>query len=200
MPEWIQSYVRNVEAVNRVVGRFAMYMIFAMLALLLYPPIKKLILLVVERLFGVDSGLYESVSPYLYPPIWSLEMAQFSMAAYYLLGGAYSMQLQSHVRMDLLYGRWSPRRKGFIDTITAFSLVFYLVLVLYGAYSSTSYALYYKETSYSSWAPYMWPIKVIMTFGIILMLLQAIAVFFRDIAKARGMTIDGKPLPEEDAA
>jgi TRAP-type mannitol/chloroaromatic compound transport system permease small subunit len=200
MPEWIQSYVRHVEAVNRVVGRFAMYMIFAMLALLLYPPVKKLILLVVEKLFGVDSGLYDSVSPYLYPPIWSLEMAQFSMAAYYLLGGAYSMQLQSHVRMDLLYGRWSPRRKGFIDSITAFSLVFYLVLVLYGAYSSTSYALYYNETSYSSWAPYMWPIKIIMTFGIILMLLQAIAVFFRDIAKARGMTIDGKPLPEEDAA
>jgi len=200
MPEWIQLYVRYVEAVNRVVGRFAMYMIFAMLALLLYPPVKKLILLVVAKLFGVDSGLYESVSPYLYPPIWSLEMAQFSMAAYYLLGGGYSMQLESHVRMDLLYGRWSPRRKGFIDTITAFSLVFYLVMVLYGAFSSTSYALYYKETSYSSWAPYMWPIKIVMTFGIILMLLQAIAVFFRDVAKARGMTIDGNPLPEENPA
>jgi TRAP-type mannitol/chloroaromatic compound transport system permease small subunit len=200
MPEWIQLYVRYVEAVNRVVGRFAMYMIFAMLALLLYPPVKKLILLVVAKLFGVDSGLYESVSPYLYPPIWSLEMAQFSMAAYYLLGGGYSMQLESHVRMDLLYGRWSPRRKGFIDTITAFSLVFYLVMVLYGAFSSTSYALYYKETSYSSWAPYMWPIKIVMTFGIILMLLQAIAVFFRDVAKARGMTIDGSPLPEENPA
>jgi TRAP-type mannitol/chloroaromatic compound transport system permease small subunit len=127
-------------------------------------------------------------------------MAQFAMAAYYMLGGGYSMQLQSHVRMDLLYGRWSPRRKGFTDSITAFCLVFYLVLLLYGGFSSTEYALQYGETSYSSWSPYMWPIKIIMTFGIVLMLLQAIAVLFRDIAKARGMTIDGEPLPEENPA
>ena len=32
-------------------------------------------------------------------------MAQFLLAAYYLLGGAYSMQLDAHVRMDLLYSR-----------------------------------------------------------------------------------------------
>ena len=43
------------------------------------------------------------------PLNWSIEMAQFVLSAYYLLGGAYSMQLDSHVRMDLLYGRLSPR-------------------------------------------------------------------------------------------
>jgi len=200
MPNAIRLYVRYVEAVGRVVGRFAMYMIFAMLALLLYPPVKKFCLLLLTKLFGVDSGIYDSVSPYLYPPLWSLEMAQFAMAAYYLLGGAYSMQLDAHVRMDLLYGRWSPRRKGFTDSITAFCLVFYLGLVLYGAFSSTGYALFYGETSYSSWSPYMAPIKIIMTFGIIMMLLQAFATFFRDLAAARGMTIDGEPLAEENPA
>lgn len=200
MPKAIRLYVRYVEAVGRVVGRFAMYMIFAMLALLLYPPVKKFGLLLLTKLFGVDSGIYDSVSPYLYPPLWSLEMAQFAMAAYYLLGGAYSMQLDAHVRMDLLYGRWSPRRKGFTDSITAFCLVFYLGLVLYGAFSSTGYALFYGETSYSSWSPYMAPIKIIMTFGIIMMLLQAFATFFRDLAAARGMTIDGEPLAEENPA
>jgi len=200
MPKAIQTYVRYVELVNRTVGRFAMYMIFAMLALLLYPPVKKFALLIVEKLFGVDSGIYDSLSPYLFPPIWSLEMAQFSMAAYYLLGGGYSMQLDAHVRMDLLYSRWSPRRRGFFDSITAICLVFYLALLLYGGFSSTGYALQYNETSFSSWAPPMAPIKIIMAFGIILMLLQAVAIFFQDLARSRGMTIDGKPLPEEAAA
>jgi len=189
MPKAIRLYVRYVEAVNRVVGRFAMYMIFAMLALLLYPPVKKLCLLIVAKFFGMDSGIYDAVSPYLYPPIWSLEMAQFLMAAYYLLGGAYSMQLDAHVRMDLLYGRWPPRRKGFVDTITAFCLVFYLTLLLYGGFSSTGYALHYGETSYSSWSPYMAPIKIIMTCGIALMLLQAVSTFFKDLAKARGVEL-----------
>ncbi|MEE8506200.1 MAG: TRAP transporter small permease [Kiloniellales bacterium] len=165
----MKIYVRYVDAVNRVVGRFAMYGIFAMMGLLLYSSITK---------------------TFFAPPLWTLEMAQFSMAAYYLLGGGYSMQLGSHVRMDLAYGRWSPRGKGFADSITAFCLVLYLVMLLYGAFSSTSYALQYAETSYSSWSPYMAPIKIIMAFGIALMLMQAIAMFFRDLARARGVTLD----------
>lgn len=179
MPKAIVTYVRYVDAVNRVVGRFAMYLIFAMIGILFWSSISK---------------------AFFVPSLWTLEMAQFLMVAYYLLGGGYSMQLDSHVRMDLLYGRWSPKRKGFTDSITAFCLIFYLVLLLYGGFSSTEYALKYGETSYSSWSPYMAPVKLIMTFGIFLMLLQAIAFFFRDLAAARGITVDGKPLGEETGA
>ncbi|MBE9553730.1 MAG: TRAP transporter small permease subunit [Proteobacteria bacterium] len=200
MPKAIQAYVRYVDAVNRAIGRFAMYMIFAMLAMLLYPPVLKALNFILGSLFIPESGFYELVSPFLHPPLWSLEIAQFSMAAYYLLGGGYSMQLESHVRMDLVYGRWSSKRKGFADSLTAFCLVFYLVLLLYGGLSSTQYALFYGETSSSGWSPYMAPIKIVMTFGIFLMLLQAIAMFFRDLARARGMAIDGSPLPEETPA
>lgn len=178
MPKAVRLYVRYVNAVNRVVGRFAMYMIFAMIGLLLFSSISKTFFL---------------------PTIWTLEMAQFSMAAYYLLGGAYSMQLDAHVRMDLLYGRWSPKGKAFADSMTAFCLVFYLVMLLYGAFSSTEYALKYGEESYSSWAPYMAPIKIIMTFGVVLMLLQAIAIFFTDLATVRGINIDGDPRIEESS-
>ena len=60
---------------------------------------------------------------------------------------------------------------------------------LTGGVSSLIYAITYGEKSFSSWAPLMWPIKMIMTIGLILMLLQFIANFFRDIAAARGKTI-----------
>jgi TRAP-type mannitol/chloroaromatic compound transport system permease small subunit len=46
----------------------------------------------------------------------------------------------------------------------------------------------------------MWPVKIVMTFGIFLMLLQAFATFFRDLAAARGTTIEGEPLGEEASA
>ncbi len=179
MPKAIISYVRTVDAVCRVVGRFAMYMIFAMIALLLWSSISKTFFL---------------------PTLWTLEVAQFSMAAYYMLGGGYSMQLDSHVRMDVFYGMLPSRKKGFADSITGFCLVFYLVLLLYGGLSSTEYALFYGEKSYSSWAPYMAPVKIVMVFGIVLMLLQTIAMFFRDLARARGMTLEGEPLPGENSA
>ena len=172
MPEALKLYVRYVESVTYRVGRFAMYLIFAMLGVLLYSAIMKTFFL---------------------PVLWTLETAQFLMVAYYMLGGGYSMQTDSHVRMDLLYSRWLPKRKAFSDSITSFCLVFYLIILLYGGLSSTQYALFYGEKSYSSWAPYMAPIKVIMCFGISLMVLQAIATFFRDLATMKGWSLDDEP-------
>jgi TRAP-type mannitol/chloroaromatic compound transport system permease small subunit len=165
MPQAIKSYVRYVDAVNRVIGRFAMLLIFAMMGILLYSSISK---------------------SFFVPSLWTLEMAQFTMVAYYLLGGGYSMQLDSHVRMDLLYGRWSDRTKAWVDAFTVLFLIGYLILLLYGGLSSTQYALEYGERSYSAWRPYMAPIKIVACVGIVLMLLQAIAMLLKDIAKLRG--------------
>ena len=151
---------------NRVVGRLTMYLIFVMMGVLLLSS--------TSRTFFNTSH------------IWTVEMAQFMLAAYYLLGGGYSMQLDSHVRMDLLYSRWSPRKQALADAITSGFLLFYLVFLLIGGISSTIYAITYGQKNYSSWAPPLAPIKVIMCIGITLMLLQVIAVVFKDVAKARG--------------
>ena len=168
MRKGIRAFVRVVDAFNRRVGRFAMYLIFAMLAVLLYSSISK---------------------TFFTPSIWTLESAQFLMVAYFLLGGAYSMQLDAHVRMELAYRHWSPRTRAVVDAITVVMLIFYLVMLLIGGVSSTEYALEYQETSYSAWSPYMAPIKLVMCFGILLMLLQAIATFFKDLYAARGETL-----------
>ena len=63
------------------------------------------------------------------------------------------------------------------------------IMLLYGGFSSSEYALQYGETSFSSWAPKMAPIKIIMTVGIALMLLQAISTFFKDFARVRGLSL-----------
>jgi TRAP-type mannitol/chloroaromatic compound transport system permease small subunit len=156
--------------VNRAIGRCAMYLIFAMMGVLL---------------LSSGSRTFFDVSY-----IWVVEVAQFLMTAYYLLGGGYSMQLDSHVRMDLLYSRWTPRTRATVDAITVGLLLFYLVVLLVGGISSTQYAIEYSQKNYSSWAPPLAPIKIIMVIGIALMLLQVIALFFKDLAAARGETLE----------
>lgn len=168
MPRAAKLFVRFVDAVNYRIGRATMYMIFVMMGVLLYSSISKTFFL---------------------PSLWTLEIAQFLMVAYFLLGGPYSLQMGSHVRMDLLYGSWSDQTKTWVDAFTILFLIFYLFWLLYGGYSSTQYAIEYGERSYSSWRPYMWPVKVIMTFGVLLMLLQAIAEFLKSVAKLRGEQI-----------
>ena len=46
-------------------------------------------------------------------------MAQFMLTAYYILGGGYSMQIDAHVRMDVFYSRWSPRKQALADALTS---------------------------------------------------------------------------------
>ena len=62
-------------------------------------------------------------------------------------------------------------------------------MLLLGGFISLEYSIKYKQKSYSSWAPPVTPIKIIMLFGMILMTLQVIAEFFKDLAKARGKEI-----------
>ena len=169
MPSFIRAYVRYVDATNRILGSLVMYLALVMMALLLFASLTRYV-------FNV-------------PFVWIIEMAQFLMAAYYILGGGYSMQLDAHVRMDVLYERWRPRTRAFMDSITAFFLVFYLAVMVYGGWSSSAYSLKYNQTNYSAWAPPMAPIKIIMTVGIALMLLQAISMFFKDVAKFTGREI-----------
>ena len=139
-------------------------------------------------IFGVL--LWSSISKtFFLPSLWTLEIAQFAMVAYYILGGPFSLQIGANVRMDLFYGGWTDRKKAWFDAISILLLIFYLGVLLYGAIDSTTYSLQYNERSPTAWRPLLWPIKIIMCVGIFLMLLQAISEFFKDIAKLKGKEI-----------
>jgi TRAP-type mannitol/chloroaromatic compound transport system permease small subunit len=166
MSGWMAAYVRGVERINYRVGRFAMYLIFAMIAVLLWSSFTKTV-------------------PFMRPSLWTLEMAQFVMVAYFFLGGPYSMQLGCHVRMDLAYDALSLRRKAFVDIFTVSCLLIYLGFLLSGGINSLTYALEFNERSASPWRPYLWPIKALTVLGIVLMLLQGVAELFKDIARWR---------------
>ncbi|MBL4647039.1 MAG: TRAP transporter small permease subunit [Rhizobiales bacterium] len=94
MPKAIKLFVKYVDAFNFRIGRSAMYLLFVMMAILLWSSFSK---------------------TFFNPSLWTLEMAQFTLTAYYLLGGPYSMQMDEHVRMDLFYGSWTPETKAWVD-------------------------------------------------------------------------------------
>lgn len=170
MPRPIRLFVRYVDGFNRLVGQIAMQLLFVMGAVLLWSTLSRLI-------------LNEPVN-------WALEMSQFLLSAYYLLGGAYAMQRHAHVRMDLFYSRLPARKRAVTDAITILCVIFFLGVLLYGGISSTNYALQYGQKNYSAWSPPLWPIKIAMTVGVFLMLLQCISTFFRDVAEAIGKPIE----------
>lgn len=165
----MRAYILVVDTVNRRVGRTIMYGMFAIMAILLWSSLSK---------------------TFFNPSLWTLEMAQFAMVGYYILGGPYAVQTDANVRMDLFYGSWSARRKAWFDVFTVFFLLFYLFVLLWGGIDSTIYSFQYGgERSPSAWRPYLWPVKVVMVTGIVLMIFQAVSEFFKDVLRLRGEAV-----------
>ncbi len=185
----LRGYIVAIDAFNRGIGRVMTYGIFAMMGILLW---------------SIISKFWDQ------PSLWTLEAAQFAMVGYFILGGPYALQMGSHVRMDLFYDNWSLKRKAITDAITVLCLLAYLVVLLWGALGSTAYSLGYfgsdaigffaglisgseepgtLERSRTIWRPYMWPIKVVLCIGIVMMLLQAVSELFKDILRIRGEVV-----------
>ena len=163
MPKIIKYYVNIVDYISEKTGRATMYLVFVMMFILILS-------FVTRNIINI-------------PLIWIIEMAQFVMTGYYLLGGGYSMLTDDHVRMDLIYSKLKDRTKAILDSITSVFLITYIVILLIGSISSLTYTIETNQRLFTAWAPYVWPIKSIMTFGILLMLLQSIAIFFKDLSK-----------------
>jgi TRAP-type mannitol/chloroaromatic compound transport system permease small subunit len=166
---WVGSYVRTVDRLSSYVGVVAMYLIFLMIAVLLLDAVTRNVLNV--------------------PLHWCVEFVQFTLAAYYFMGGAMTLKDEDHVRMDLLYERLSERGKARLDAVTVFCLLFYLGVLLWGSISSLAYAIETGERRFSMWNPSMIPIKALMVGCIVLMILQTVSIFFKTVAKLRGAAV-----------
>ena len=165
MMKLIRLYIRYVGKLSEFVGEGAMYLLLAIMAMLLY------------SIF--TNAIHR-------PVIWVMEMSQFTMAAYYILGGASSLKHGIHVRMDFVYERWKMRTKAMVDLFTVFFLLFYLYIMIKGGWDSSMFALEFDQRNHSVWKPPMAPVKITMTVGMALMFLQAVAELLKDFCRAIG--------------
>jgi TRAP-type mannitol/chloroaromatic compound transport system permease small subunit len=173
MPKLAMLYVKHIDALNRKIGYVSVYLVFAIIIILLTSTVSRYVL---------DK-----------PVIWGVEMAQFAMAVYYTLGGAFALLLNSHVRMDLLYARWGVRKRARMDVVTFICLVAYLGLLSWGGLSSTAYSVHYHQHNNTAWGPPISPVKILLVIGIFLTFLQAISEFIKDIARAKGLEVAEVP-------
>ena len=169
MPAVIRHYVRIVDKISNYVGYAAMSLVFVMIGVLLLDAVTRNVIRM--------------------PLHWCVEFAQFTLAAYYFMGGAMTLKNDEHVRLDLVYSRLSDKGREWIDILTSGCLIFYLSIMLIGAISSLKYAIATNEKRFSIWNPSMIPIKTLMVACLVLMILQAISLLFKHIADVRGVDL-----------
>lgn len=115
-----------------------------------------------------------------------LEIQWQMFSGIFLLGAAYVLQVNEHVRVDLFYGSASPRRKLWIDVI-GIPLFLFPPMTVMAWFSWSFFLTAFRTGEYSSNAGglLLWPVKLLLPVGLVLLLLQGAAEFIKRIAALR---------------
>ncbi len=123
-----------------------------------------------------------------------LEIQWYLFSLIFLLGAGYTLKHNGHVRIDVLYGRFTPRARARIDLLG--HLLFLLPMVgLIGWLGWTGFhqALSIGEMSSDAGGLARWPIRLAIPLGFLLLALQGIA----EAIKRAAFLFDGVALDDE---
>lgn len=137
----------------------------------------------------IAANTFEVVSRYVFgqPTEWALDVTTQSFAALFMLGAPYALLKGAHVRTDMLWEKFSDRRKGAIDTI-AFLVLFLptMAVLVYISYDDFLYAFSINERSNTtSWQPIIWPLRGIIPLSCALMFIQGVSELLKSLHAAR---------------
>ncbi len=120
---------------------------------------------------------YEVVARYFFnaPTVWALELSTLLMGPYFMLAGPYLLHTAGHVNVDILYSKLSPRVAAMTDTGIYAVIVLISCILIYQSIPVAMNSMDSGETSFSSWNPAIWPVKMLIPVAFTLLLLQSVA-------------------------
>jgi TRAP-type mannitol/chloroaromatic compound transport system permease small subunit len=121
------------------------------------------------------------------PTSWALDVTTMSFGALFMLGAAYALLKGAHVRTDMLWEKFSNRKKGIIDSIAY--LLFFLpsmAILFVISIDDFLYSLSINEKSTSGiWQPVIWPLRAVVPVSAALLFLQGVSELMKSLWAAR---------------
>jgi TRAP-type mannitol/chloroaromatic compound transport system permease small subunit len=128
------------------------------------------------------------------------ELQWYLFSLIFLLGAAYGLNHNVHVRVDVLYERLSKRSRAFIDLVgTIIFLIPFSLVMLYVSWPAVSNSISIREASPDPGGLPRWPIKILIIVSFVLLTLQGLSHIVKQIDILRGKG-DGSTTPEEGTA
>ena len=107
-------------------------------------------------------------------------------SAVFLLGAAWALAEDAHVRVDVLYGRLSIRRRALVDLLgTLLLLLPFCALLLWASWPAVVASVALREGALDAGGLVRWPVKLLVPLGVVLLALQGVAQAVRAAAALR---------------
>ena len=125
---------------------------------------------------GIVVLCWEVVARYVFgaPTIWAHGYTQRIFGAYFVLVGAYTLIRRNHVRVDLLLNTSSPRFTAFLDLINCIFLIIWGSVLIWEGFWLFEDAWRFNELDDSVLRHPMWPIKLSLFVGAVLITVQGV--------------------------
>jgi len=134
-------------------------------------------------LIAVFVYYYEVLARFVFnsPTNWVHESMFLMFGMQYMLSGAYAYREDQHVRVDVIYAKFSPRGKAIADIVTSVFFFIFIGTMLVTGYRFAADAVNVGEHSFTEWGIQYWPVKLAIPIGAALLLLQGISKLLKDI-------------------
>ena len=167
----LTSILKGMDCVSEWTGRIFAWLIIPLTIVVVYEVISR-------RFFNA-------------PHIWATEVTNYIYGPHFMLVAAYTLLYRSHVSIDIIYAKFSPRTRGILDILTHLIFFFPFCTIVFAQgilFAQTSWSI--GETSESAALTIVPLIKTIIPVTFALLLIQGLANFIRSIMLvARGKDI-----------
>jgi TRAP-type mannitol/chloroaromatic compound transport system permease small subunit len=179
------SLSRAIDWLNSLIGRYIIWLIMA-------ATVVSGVNAVMRKAFDLSSNAFLEVQWYLF-------------ASSFLLAAGYTLLSNEHVKIDVIYGRWTRKTQIKIDI---FGILFFLIPVCVTVIS-LSLPFFLRgyqsgETSSNAGGLVRWPVYLMMPLGFSLLLLQGVSELIKRFAFLKGLigdpAIKGSKTAEEELA
>lgn len=166
MEPWLRISA-GIDAVNRKVGAGVSWLILAMTLVSAANAVSR-------KAFNASSNAFLEIQWYLF-------------AAVFLLAAGYTLLNNEHVRVDIVNTRFGPRIRLWIELFgTVFFLAPLALLVLWYGWPYFVMSFTSREMSLQAGGLILWPVKLLIPAGFLLLLLQGLSQAIKLVAALAG--------------
>ncbi len=132
---------------------------------------------------GIFILVLEVISRYFFnaPTVWAHGYSQRVFGSYFILIGAYTLFLNGHVRVDVLYNRFSLRKRAFLDVLNYVLLMIWSSVLIKEGITFFMDSWVIRETDEMVLAHPIYPVKFLLVVGAVLITLQGFNKLFISI-------------------
>jgi TRAP-type mannitol/chloroaromatic compound transport system permease small subunit len=132
---------------------------------------------------SVFAYYYEVIARFWFnsPTNWVHESMFLMYGMQYMLSGAYAYKEDQHVRVDVIYVKFSPRGKAIADIITSVFFFIFIGVMAWTGWRFAADAVNNGEVSFTEWGVQYWVVKLTIPIGAALLFLQGISKLIKDI-------------------